>query len=206
MDLYCFGDSITYGDNDIERGGWVDRLKTACLSRRRDMNVYNLGIGGETTRGMRARLVAEIEARLDRSTRSVVTLAWGGNDAASIDPLASPSDRSFLVPETEYRDNLAWAIDRVRERSCEAWLLTVTPVVSDGVRSPSGRVRSNAFVARYNEVLRQLSQEKSAALIDVNAAFRGLELPSLFAADGVHPNARGHELISELVGRSLLSF
>src|SRR5689334_11923117 len=54
MDIYCFGDSITYGECDTERGGWVDRLKTARMAP--EVSVFNLGIGGETSRMMRARV------------------------------------------------------------------------------------------------------------------------------------------------------
>ncbi|HEY7956801.1 MAG TPA: SGNH/GDSL hydrolase family protein [Polyangia bacterium] len=201
---YCFGDSITYGDSDTERGGWVARLKTECLARSAcgelGADVFNLGIGGETTRLMRARFSPELEARLEGGARSLVTLAYGANDAAE-------SDGSFLVPEKEYAENLAWAIDEARRQGCEVWLLNVTPLApaADGVRSlGSGRLRSNALVSRYNDLLRQLAHQKRAELLDVHAAFMRHDLSSLFAPDGLHPNAEGHALIANLVGKRLL--
>jgi lysophospholipase L1-like esterase len=58
-------------------------------------------------------------------------------------------------------------------------------------------------VSRYNDALRELSQRKSAGLIDVNGTLRKHELGSVFVADGVHPNAEGHALICNLVQERL---
>lgn len=205
MDIYCFGDSITLGEYDTERGGWVDRLKTECMKRfvalgEPDDCVFNLGIAGETTQGMRSRLVNELEARLDREARSLVLLAYGANDAAE-------SGGSIQVPPEAYIEHLSWAIDELRARQCEVWLVNVTPVApaADGVRNPWGRLRSNAAVARYNDALAELARQKSVALIDVHSAFRTPEHASRFVTDGVHPDAAGHELISELVLRRITS-
>jgi lysophospholipase L1-like esterase len=203
MYVYCFGDSITYGEYDSERGGWVDRLKTDCMARflargEPEVSVFNLGIGGETTRRMRSRLRTELETRLDPSAPSLVMLAYGAVDAAE-------SGGSFLVPQAEYVENLSWAIDEAQRLGCKVRLLNVPPVAptADGVRSPSGRLRSNAVVARYNDALGELSRRTSVGLIDVNAAFSKHELSSLFIADGVHPNAKGHELIYHLMREQL---
>lgn len=203
MDIYCFGDSITYGASDGERGGWVDRLKTACLARHLeggpDVDVFNLGIGGETTRMMRSRLSAELAARLEPGPPSRVTLAYGANDAAD-------AGEGLRVPLEEYVDNLSWAIDEARRVGCEVWLLNVTPVASwmDGVRNAAGRLRSNAMVARYNAALAALAEQKSAGLIDVNGALGQHAPQAVFVADGVHPNAHGHALICALVEQGLV--
>ena len=203
MDIYCFGDSITFGDYDAERGGWVDRLKADGMARsvasgQEDGAVVNLGIGGETTGMMRSRLTSELEARLDAGARSLVVLAYGANDAADL-------DGRFRVPQEEYVENLSWAIDEARRLRCEVWLMNVTPVApaADGIRNASGRLRSNAVVARYNAALEVLSQRKSVELLDVNGAFPRDELASLFVADGVHPNAEGHARICARVRERL---
>jgi lysophospholipase L1-like esterase len=203
MDIYCFGDSITFGEYDSERGGWVDRLKMACMARflahgEPEDCVFNLGIGGETTAMMRARLAAELDARLDPDARSLVTLAYGANDAAEC-------DGRLRVPPEAYVDHLAWAIAEARRRGCEVWLLDITPVApwADGVRNPTGRLRTNAAVAQYNAVLAALAQRTATPLVAVNAAFHARDLATLFVADGVHPNAAGHALVAELVSARL---
>ncbi len=204
MNILCFGDSITRGENDGERGGWVDRLKVYCISRflnRKDHEecVFNLGIGSENTRMMRLRFIPELKARIAPTSRSIVTLAYGANDAAE-------KNGMFSIPVDEYVENLSWAIDEARGMGCEVWLLNITPVaaVADGIRNSSGRLRANTNVAQYNEALEHLAQTKQAGFIDVNREFRKYELSSLFVDDGVHPNWKGHTLIFNLVRDRIL--
>src|SRR5262249_30514959 len=141
----------------------------------------------------------ELETRLNRAARSLVMLAYGANDAAE-------SGGSFLVPPEEDVENLSWAIGELRALGCEVWLLNVTPVTAaaEGALHPvSGRLRSNAFVSSYNDALRALSQRTSAELIDVCSPLRKHDLATVFVADGVHPNAKGHAVIFETVRERL---
>lgn len=200
MDIFCFGDSITFGEYDIESGGWVDRLKTSCMAGyivqgQSDDSVFNLGIGGETTRGMRARFETELKTRLNATQRSLITLAYGANDAAR------ETSGETLVPQKEFIDNLSLAIGIGRSLKCEILLLNITPVSlgREGVPTPSGRRRFNEVVDRYNTALEELARQQSVELLDVNGEFKKKELSSLFVDDGVHPNAEGHRLISDLV-------
>jgi lysophospholipase L1-like esterase len=200
MDIFCFGDSITLGEYDTERGGWVDRLKIACMARfvaggdAEEDCIFNLGIGGETTRMMRARLTNELEARLDPDVRSLVILAYGANDAAE-------ADGQFLVPLDEYVANLSWAIDEARAHRCDVAFVNVTPIApqADGVPNRNGRLRANGVVARYNEALAELARRMSVELVDVH----GLLSAHMFSADGIHPNAEGHASIAARVGERL---
>ncbi len=64
INCLCFGDSITYGEYDGVSGGWTDILKRYFHSRFineniEELNVFNLGIGGETTDG----IVKKIQCR-----------------------------------------------------------------------------------------------------------------------------------------------
>ena len=47
MTICVFGDSITWGASDYEKGGWVERLKTYLMKNKNDVDVYNLGVSGE---------------------------------------------------------------------------------------------------------------------------------------------------------------
>lgn len=203
MEIYCFGDSITRGENDHLQGGWADRLKRLCIERfvkrgGEEICVFNLGIGGETTAGLRTRFLPELDARLDPESRSLVLLGYGANDAAQ-------AGGRFLVAIDEYRRHLAACIDEAAGRKAEVLLLNATPVAAsrDGVANASGRVRRNSWIRDYNRALEELGRERKVGLIDVNSAFMSRGSDSLFVSDGLHPNPAGHALIFELVCREL---
>ena len=160
--------------------------------------VYNLGIGGETTAGLRRRFLPELQARLDPEGRSVTAFAYGANDAAG-------TGKSFVVPIAEYIKNLSHCIAAAKKLGCGVLLLNITPVsdVADGARRPNGRLRKNLYIRRYNEALRGLALEQDAFLVDVYSEFVKHKRTVLFAPDGVHPNAAGHALIYCAVKKQL---
>lgn len=197
-DVYCFGDSITRGENDPLHGGWVDRLKRLFIARGlregdEEVCVFNLGIGGETTRSLKSRFLPEFEARAADKGRAVVVLAYGANDAAQADGV-------FLVAPGPFLDNLKECIRAARKKKAVVLLLNVTPVASaaEDRASPGGKVRRGAFIRRYNAGLKKLAGKEKVKLIDVYQGFVERGLGTLFSADGIHPNAEGHELIYDL--------
>lgn len=201
--IFCFGDSITRGESDALHGGWVDRLKTLCLRRSLETGgeescVYNLGVSAETTRSARSRFAAELGARLEDGESPLVLLAYGANDAArrGVAP---------LVPLDAYLDNLRACVEETRRRRGEALLLTITPVASaaDGIPNARGTVRSNALIREYNAALGAFSRERGVEVLDVHAEFARRGPETLFAADGVHPNAAGHGAIFRLIRKRL---
>jgi lysophospholipase L1-like esterase len=201
--IFCFGDSITRGENDPLHGGWADRLKAFCIRQYlRDGDeercVFNLGIGEETTAGLRRRLRPELQARLGSASRSVATFAYGANDAVG-------TGKTFVVPIVQYIKNLSYCISTAKKLGCGVFLLNITPVSdgADGARRPNGRFRKNLFIRRYNEALRGLAAESEAVLVDVHSEFVKHRRTVLFTPDGVHPNAAGHALIYRAVKKQL---
>jgi lysophospholipase L1-like esterase len=199
MKIFCYGDSITRGENDDRHGGWADRLKTLCVKRHLELGgeeacVYNLGIGGEDTRSLRTRFVPELNARRANGERFVVMLGYGANDAAR--RAGAPA-----VPVGSYLDNLRFCVDETRRQGGDVLLLNVTPVAAaaDGVPNARGTLRSNERIRAYNDALRTAFADQGAAVLDVHAEFMKRDLETLFVPDGVHPNASGHEAIYRLV-------
>lgn len=62
MVICIFGDSITWGASDSEKGGWVERLKI-YFGEKYDINVYNLGISGDATEDLLVRIEKELRSR-----------------------------------------------------------------------------------------------------------------------------------------------
>lgn len=102
INILCFGDSITYGEYDGVFGGWVDLLKREFLSRfhsgKNEVLVFNLGIGGETSKGILKRFSIESEARKS-DEKNIVFLAFGANDLAI-------KEGDFLVNPGQFHQNM----------------------------------------------------------------------------------------------------
>ncbi|NVJ60047.1 MAG: hypothetical protein HWE27_06650 [Gammaproteobacteria bacterium] len=96
--LFCFGDSSTAGESDIEHAGWVARLSSSAIKRNHQSNntcqskdestspaildcrVYGLGVGGETVDGLLVRFESEYLYRKINNSRRLVILQYGIND------------------------------------------------------------------------------------------------------------------------------
>jgi len=112
--IYAFGDSITYGAWDSQ-GGWCDRLKRKlhqqklASSENRKFQLFNLGIGGETSRSLLKRFKSEIDARSRADWPAVILIATGANDTR-YSPNSAPA-----VSIEEYRRNLESLLEIAQE-------------------------------------------------------------------------------------------
>ena len=64
MNVLIFGDSITWGAYDPEQGGWATRLRNYFEEKDNDIDVYNLGISGDTTADLLERIEIEAKSRV----------------------------------------------------------------------------------------------------------------------------------------------
>ncbi|WP_440067253.1 SGNH/GDSL hydrolase family protein [Tenacibaculum discolor] len=196
--IICFGDSITRGENDNEKGGWTDRLKAYCMelflkNRKDEICVFNMGIGGETTEGLIKRFVNEFDTRLLKDANNIVTLAYGANDIASLNGKNAVSIEKF-------RDNLNLCIDHALKHNATVYLINILPVIEDDNNT---KKRSLKDILRYNDVLLSIAQKQNINLIDVHSKF-DITKENLLTYDGVHPNAEGHEKIFNIIKESIL--
>ncbi|MCJ7932423.1 MAG: GDSL-type esterase/lipase family protein [Chryseobacterium sp.] len=191
-----FGDSITYGEYDGVFGGWVDILKRYALQKFHEGNgdeliLFNLGIGGETTEGLLKRLPYELNAR-NSADGNLVFLGYGANDLAI-------KDGEYIVGPEVFKNNIEAAVELAGPFSNEIYLVSILPVSQkiDGVVVASGKVRTNAEVEAYNQILKDIASEHSLGYIDFYAAFFE-DKEILLSADGVHPNEKGYGMMAEI--------
>lgn len=207
--IFCFGDSITYGSWDEQQAGWTQRLRLKLDERMRATGeytlLYNLGIPSETTEGLVKRFAAETVARISTKEKeeAIFIFAFGANDAKFI-----PTRQVFQVSETQYVHNLSEVMSKAKKWSAKILFLNITPLNEVVTANPPGKdhSRRNEWMQQYNTRLAQFCQENEVALLDVNGAFRQLAPELLLVEDGVHPNAAGHQLICDLVWPALLQF
>ncbi len=168
-----FGDSLTAG-----LGLDPDEAFPALIQKKIDAagihaQVVNAGLSGETTAGGLRRLNWILRQKMD-----VFVIELGANDGLG------------GIPPEASRGNLQTIIDRVREKYPQA------AIVLAGMKLPTnlGPEHTAKFAAIYPE----LAQANHLALIPFLLADVG-GIPSLNQADGIHPTAKGHQIVAENV-------
>lgn len=191
-----FGDSITYGEYDGVFGGWVDILKRYALQKFHEGNgdeliLFNLGIGGETTEGLLKRMPNEMNAR-NSPEGNVIFIGYGAND------LAVKEGIPMVNPE-QFRDNILTAVQHAKEFANDIYLVSVLPFSQkvDGVTASSGKLRTNAEVLVYNQILKDIASENALIYIDFYSAIID-DKEILLSEDGVHPNEKGYGVMAEI--------
>ena len=192
-----FGDSITYGEYDGILGGWVDHLKRYFHTifyneNAEEINAYNLGIGGETTDGLLKRLEVEIQARKSPD-ENLIFFLFGAND------LAIKEGKEILSLE-KFEANIHKAIEIAKKHTEYVFVISILPISKniDGITVSSGKLRTNERIILFNQKLEGISSKKSITYINVHSIF-SKNKENLFSNDGVHPNEKGYELISDTI-------
>lgn len=196
MRILVFGDSIAYGSWDIE-GGWVDRLKrrahaiTIESGGETKVQVINLGIGGNTSTKLAARIDAEIQSRLSPSWTLGVVISVGVNDARTI-------DGAIEVTLEQYIGNIEHIITTVRQYTEHILLVGLTPIKKEEVVLKE-QIYSDGRIQEYDQALERTANENKVSYIGLRERFVAGGLDSLFSYDDLHPNSQGHEKILQQV-------
>lgn len=198
--IFVFGDSLVYGAWDSQ-GGWCDRLKQKLHQRKIDgsenvkYQVFNLGIGGETSRSLLKRFKTEIDARNRSDWPVVILIATGANDTRTTEGGVP------VVPIAEYRQNLEKLILIAKEYTEKILLVGIAPV-EHAIQQFKGTVLSNELLRQYDQIVAEVAETQGVPKVQLLEVLTGAEQP-IFSTDGVHPNDIGHALIEQLVSVEL---
>lgn len=190
-----FGDSITYGEYDGVFGGWVDILKRYALQKynegSKELILYNLGIGGETTEGLVKRISHEMEAR-NSAEGNIVFIGYGAND------MVVKNGTQTVEPEC-FKANIITAVQKAKSYAEAIYLISILPVSAniDGIAVASGKRRSTAQILRYNRILQEIAGEYNLNYLDFYSGFVA-DKELLLSRDGVHPNEKGYGIMAEM--------
>ena len=195
INCLCFGDSITYGEYDGVSGGWTEILKRYFHFRFineniEELNVFNLGIGGETTNGLVNRFSIEADARTSPD-QNLIFFAYGANDVAM-------KEGKRMTDVIKLRANLQEVVEKAKKITPYLYIISILPVASaiDGITVPSGKQRSNQIIEEYNQSLQEFAAQHEIVFIDLYHSFSA-EKDILLSVDGVHPNDKGYQFIAE---------
>jgi len=188
--ICVFGDSITMGAWDLEKGGWANRLRlfidTEQLSGRiKDyFTTYNLGVDGDTTDGLLKRFKVEAEFR----NSSIIIFAIGSNDS-----VFDKTKNKYLVPLDEFEKNIKELIDKAKNIS-QTVIFLGAGIVDEKKTMPlawaSDFYQENKNILSYNQKIKEISEKNKILYLDIFDSLSEKDLE-----DGVHPNSGGHEKI-----------
>ena len=167
--IVALGDSLTAGLGVAADEAYPARLQARLGREGFDYRVVNAGVSGDTSAGGLRRLPWVL-----RAAPEVAIVALGANDGLrGQDPRAT-------------RENLERIVARLRRAGARVLLA--------GMHVPPnyGPEFARAFAAVYPAVARRASVALMPFLLEGVAAD-----PRLNQADGIHPNAAGHQVIAD---------
>lgn len=183
-----FGDSFVAGAGDPEGLGWVGRVTAAAWAAGAPLTPYNLGVRGESSTEVVARIPAEAAPRIAPRADCRLVLSFGANDATLQNgrPRVDP-DRSVAVLE-------------------EALGLGPRAFV---VGPPPANDAAHADrIAALSERFALVCERRSVPYVPVVGELRrtGPWLAEARAGDGAHPSAGGYAQLAALVREPFLAW
>lgn len=175
--ILFLGDSITAGFGLDPEQAFPGLIEEKIEARRWPFRVINAGQSGDTSAGGLGRMDWLLKNRVE-----VLVLELGGNDGL----------RGLPVETT--RKNLQAIIDKTREKYPQA------RVILAGMKVPPnmGRDYGKQFEAIYPELAKKNKAVLIPFILEGVGGVRELNLP-----DGIHPTAKGHEIIANTVWKYL---
>jgi acyl-CoA thioesterase I len=184
----CFvGDSYVAGAGDSSGLGWVGRLSGHAHASGLPLTVYNLGVRGDTSADVAARLPQEVTRRANPATQTAVVLAYGLNDVVQrMDPEQSVAATSR---------SLAW-LGSARVPA----MLVGPPAIGDSELDPRTR--------ELDRSLGDCAGSCGVAYVSLFGSLAGdrVWLAEVRAGDGAHPGPGGYQRYFEIVRDPLTSF
>ncbi len=167
-----FGDSLTAGYGLMPEQSFPARLEAWLRKHGVLAQVVNAGVSGDTTAGGLARLDWALATKPD-----FVILALGANDALrGIDPAT-------------VRDNLDKMVQKIEANDAKVLIL--------GMRAPPNW--GEAYDRAFDRIFPDLAQAHQATLYPF--FLEGVAMnPDLNQPDGLHPNARGVDVLVDRIG------
>lgn len=187
--IMCLGDSITFGRGENPTIGWTGRLKKH-FETEDFKEVYNLGIPGDTSIGLKDRIDVELRNRVKykrEEDKFIIIISIGINDTKGTN-----TSENVQVSKKEYSENLNYIIHTAKKYSENIVLLSQTPL-DENLTMPIEKVKyySNKKVQEYNEIIKKLSEEENCLFCDVGNDLKLKNYIELLY-DGIHPNSKGY--------------
>ena len=224
--MAALGDSVTKGVilTETNKYSLTEHSYLDIVSRELDLQISNYGRFGSTVDTGDTML----RRHSDEIAGSEYTfIEYGGNDCDFDWMKIADSPMEDYAPKTrleDFRKRFITLINKVRELGSKPIILSLPPILSAPYfaffsRSMSQEQKENVItwlggstdiISRwhesYNRTLFMIAKETQTPIIDITTpfdTFRG-DISSLYCADGIHPNAKGHRMIAATIVNSYL--
>jgi acyl-CoA thioesterase-1 len=176
VNILCLGDSLTEGYGVAKSEAWPAVTETMLREKKLDITLINAGISGSTTASAQARLRWHLKSQVKFDW---MILALGANDGLRGQPVKG------------IKQNLQNVVDAAKRAG-------IKKIILAGIRVPPnyGKKYAADFSALYPELATAMNLPLMPFLLDGVAAKPELNLP-----DGIHPNAKGHQIIAQNIAK-----
>ncbi|MFA5859653.1 MAG: GDSL-type esterase/lipase family protein [Elusimicrobiota bacterium] len=188
--LFLFGDSITSRGNRTEGwGGIIDRkIRDAGL----DWQVFNVGIGGNTT----TMGLARIESSVLSCKPDIVIIEFGFNDCAHL----AADNTKVRVDPVLYETNMNLICEKISAVKGLPFLIINHAAERDWIIMPNGKPYRES-VKDYNRIVRKIAKERNLPSCDMEKYFlesgQSLAVLNNPKPDGLHLSLAGEKLYAE---------
>ena len=198
--IILFGDSVLFGTGASSRNNGCGRLLRHLLENPILIKSHNL----DTTNDAIDRIDRDI---LKENNYSRVVVLFGNNDCRLKD-INTP-----LVSIRDYRFNLKRIIHKIKSINKIPFLCNLQPISSDGFFNIFPQMRDfikmdstpYAWQKEYSDICTQVANNEKIPLIDIRTPLER-NIQSILAADGLHPNDLGHQIIAQQILGSINNY
>jgi lysophospholipase L1-like esterase len=191
--IICIGASSIQGRVDPKGGGWVGRLRKWHESNARHNVVYNLGIGGNTTRDLLKRLIPECKPRMPE----LIIFSLGLNDCRRIGSRNAPND----TPQSGYPLKIKKLI-RQAKTLADVIFVGVYPI-DDDKTTPIPWDNDKFYLLKdaekYEALCKKAVLSQNIPYLDIWSDWVQKDYKKFLFEDGLHANNKGHEAIFQSV-------
>jgi acyl-CoA thioesterase-1 len=173
--LVFLGDSLTAGLGLPAEQSFPSLIGKRLQAQGLDFEIVNAGVSGDTSAGGLRRLEWSLEGDV-----KLLILALGANDGLR------------GLPTDDLKKNLAAVLDQARAKQI--------PVILAGMEAPPNN--GPEYTREFRNVYTELAKEYQVRFIPF--LLQGVAGDAaLNQGDGIHPNARGAEIVADLVFKEL---
>ena len=200
--IVALGDSVTEGAGllDVTEDTAFPRVLERELNEQlgRPVEVINSGVGGDVTSGALERFDRDVLAHSPDYT----AVMFGVNDAGFYRPATDGFADAPRLTAEEFRGNVRAITDRLLAARIKPVLITAPPMTSRYWGAHLGPYQErgiNFLTSQYAQIVRDVAAERDVPLVDAFVRFEQDAAAQETLLDGLHPDARGHAIIAELL-------